>query len=517
MNFRKWKVLTAVVLSCLIIAGFVVNYKDLVKNSVDEELILQTIQEDAIAKQKELIEEKEKAEAKKLEEEKIQKEKAEAEAKAALKAKQEQILANTFYVELGGAPLLEAPLNDAKVLGTLPSKKAVFAVDKILNATGEIEFLKVKENIDAIEDLGYIAYDSVKEQLSDFIAKPIEDVDYSPFAKSVDFKNNPKIDVKGIYVTGNSASGSRLDELIQLIDETELNAVVVDVKDDNGFLLFKSEAALKYNPQAYSHYYIEDMKAFVEKLKAHDIYTIARIVTFKSPIYAEMNPDRAIVYKDSQKLYSDADGLTWASPHDRTLWAYNIAIAKEAAAYGFDEIQFDYVRFPAIANQDAMDFKNPTGESQSAAIQNFLKTAYLELSPLEVYISADVFGWAASALSDVGIGQHWESVSNVVDYICPMMYPSHYGPGNYGLDVPDAYPYETIDRSVKDAISRNANLNTPGGIRPWIQDFTATWVNGHIRYRAPEVRAQIDALKANGINEYLVWNAGNFYSKGAFK
>ena len=300
-------------------------------------------------------------------------------------------------------------------------------------------------------------------------------------------------------------------------DETELNAVVIDVKDDMGYMLFPTQAAEKFNKAANTHAYLEDVKPLIEKLKAHDIYVIARIVTFKSPLYAQEFPDKAIVYQDGGKLYSDSDRLLWASPHDRILWDYNVSVAEEAAALGFDEIQFDYVRFPAIYNQDAMNYRNTTGESQTAAIQNFLKYAYDRLSDDDVVISADVFGWAASATDDVGIGQHWEAISNVVDVMCPMMYPSHYGPGNFGLSVPDAYPYETIDRSIKAAMNRNANLETPATMRPWIQDFTATWVKGYIRYGAKEVKAQIDALKDNGIDEYLVWNAGNYYSKEAFK
>lgn len=517
MKFKKWQILVIVIVSGLFITGFVLNYQNMTKNAVDEASILETLQEEEKLRREAEQQLIEKAEAEKIEAERIQKEKEAAEAEAAAIAKLKNIKENTYYLWKEGADLLDQPNPQAHIIERLTAKMPVYASEVIKNANGDIEYLKVKADIDSSDALGYIAYANVVKELTDFIARPVSDVDYSAFAKNTEFESNPRRDVKGIFVTGNSARGSKLDELIQLIDETELNAVVIDVKDDNGFLLFKSDAAAKYNPEANAHYYIEDIEAFMQKLEAHDIYTIARIVTFKSPIYAKSNPDRAIINKTTQKLYSDADRLTWASPHDRILWEYNVAIAKEAAKYGFDEVQFDYVRFPAISKPETMDFKNPTSESQSAAIQSFLKYAYGELTPLEVYISADVFGWAASAINDVGIGQHWESVSNVVDYICPMMYPSHYGPGNYGLDVPDAYPYETIDRSVKDAIARNGNLYTPGGIRPWIQDFTATWVKGHIRYRSAEVKAQIDALKANGINEYLVWNAGNFYSKDAFK
>ncbi len=132
-------------------------------------------------------------------------------------------------------------------------------------------------------------------------------------------------------------------------------------------------------------------------------------------------------------------------------------------------------------------------------------------------MSADVFGWVASAQNDVGIGQHWEALTNVVDIMCPMMYPSHYGPGNYGLSVPDAFPYETIDRGIKDALERDAHVDTPAKLRPWIQDFTARWVKGHIKYGPAEVEAQIRALEDNGINEYLLWNAGNYYTEGGIR
>lgn len=455
--------------------------------------------------------------AKLAEEKRLAEEKALEEAKKKEEERQQLIKESTYFVAFGGTSVWSSTLEDKEVVSELPEKSDVFVSEMIKDAAGEIVFAQVKTDMDAEVPLGYVAFeDLVKEKVA-FISRAYEDVDYSAFTKHDAFEENPKLDVKGVYVTGHSARGERLDDLLALVDETEINAFVIDVKDDNGHLLFYSSAAETYNPEANNHVFIKDMPAFIEKMKAHNVYLIARIVTFKSPIYARTNSDRAIVYKGSQALYSDADKLIWASPHDRELWAYNVGVAKEAAELGFNEIQFDYVRFPAIANKDAMDYKNETDETPSAAIQNFLKYAYEELTPYNVYIAADVFGWAATAVDDVGIGQHWESVANVVDYICPMMYPSHYGPNNFGLSVPDAFPYETIDLSVKDALARNANIETPGLIRPWIQDFTAPWVKGYIRYGVKEVRAQIDALKANGINTYLLWNAGNYYSKDALK
>lgn len=516
MQRKKWKYLLILFTVGIIATGFMVNDQIQKADIQKEQMRLENEQKQALEEQKRLEAEKAAEEAKKIEE--AAKAKAEAEAKAmeAERLKLEDIKKNTYYVKLGGTNLLSEANTASKVIKKIPAKTGLYASDYIKNDVGEIAFMAVKENSEATEVLGYVAYSSMIDSLTTFIDNPFDDADYTPQAKNGSFESNPKIDVKGIFVTGNTAQSERMDEMIALIDETALNAIVIDVKDDVGYLLFSSVAAAKYNPNANDKVYIDDIKAFVAKLKEHDIYLIARIVSFKSPFYAQNHPDRAIVYKDSGKLYTDSDRLPWVSPHDRIMWEYNVEIAKEAAELGFNEIQFDYVRFPAIGNPEAINYRNETDESQTATIQNFLKYAYEELKPYEVYISADVFGWAATATGGIGIGQHWEAVSNVVDYISPMMYPSHYGPNTFGLPVPDAYPYETIDRSVKDAIERNKNLYTPAGIRPWIQDFTATWVEGYIPYRTKEVRAQIEALKDNGINEYLVWNAGNYYRKNAF-
>jgi hypothetical protein len=150
-------------------------------------------------------------------------------------------------------------------------------------------------------------------------------------------------------------------------------------------------------------------------------------------------------------------------------------------------------------------------------IQDFLLRAREQLHPLEVYISADVFGLAASARDDVNIGQYWEAVSNAVDYISPMTYPSHYADGFYGLNVPDKYPYKLMDMVTKDALRRSQNIETPAKIRPWIQGFTATWVPGYITYGPTEIRAQIQALEDNGIPSYLVWKPNSRYDEAAFR
>ena len=479
-------------------------------------------------------------EAERLRAEEEAKEKEEAEVRAA-QARQAAIREGTYYVVKGGATLY-ASGDDflSQPTSELPEKAAVY-VDSFFESDGQLDssgmdaagdsnemengdpaptptrYARIKVNYDAVKLLGIVRADTLAKDYRSFISRPYEDVNYEAFEKTAGYETNPKIDAKALYISGKNALGEKLDAALDLLDTTELNSLVIDVKDDNGYMLFYSTAAEQNNPEANEHVYISDIDAFMSKMKEHNVYLIARIVTFKSPIYARAHQDRAIVYSGTGNLYSDADKLLWASAYDRDLWTYNVEIAKEAAALGFDEIQFDYVRFPAIANPSQMDYRNEAGETPTAAIQGFLEYAYESLAPYEVYVAADVFGWAATATGDVGIGQQWEALTNVVDYICPMVYPSHYGPGNFGLSVPDAYPYETVDRASKDAILRNGNVITPAAIRPWIQSFTASWVKGHIRYGPEEIRAQIEALEANGIETYLLWNSSNNYFEDAFK
>jgi hypothetical protein len=150
-------------------------------------------------------------------------------------------------------------------------------------------------------------------------------------------------------------------------------------------------------------------------------------------------------------------------------------------------------------------------------IQNFLLEARKQLGPLKVYVAADVFGLVCTTADDMDIGQYWEAVSNAVDYICPMMYPSHYGNGVYGLRVPDLEPYAVLHRGLQDAQRRNRNLATPAELRPWLQAFTATWLKEHRRYGVAEVRAQIKALTDRGLDSYLIWNSSNRYESAAFR
>lgn len=344
-------------------------------------------------------------------------------------------------------------------------------------------------------------------------------LNYEPIAKP-EYPGNPRREVKGLYVTLTSASSSNvMKAILEVVDQTAINALVIDVKDDVGRVLHRSEAAARHNPKAAKDAPLRDLAAYVKRLKDRNVYTIARIVTFKDPIYAEAHPDRAIVVRATGKLFRSQDKLAWGSPHDPEYRAYNLAVAREAALAGFNEIQFDYIRFPEVADDTKVDYRNPGRQTKAQAVQSFLLEARRMLSALGVYVSADVFGLVCAAKDDMRLGQFWEAVSNAVDYISPMAYPSHYAPGSYGLAVPDLHPHDLMDRAARDALRRNRNLATPARVRPWIQGFTARWLPKYRRYGVPEIKAQIEALAGNGIHSYLVWNPGNHYreQKAAFR
>ncbi len=416
------------------------------------------------------------------------------------------------YISASTLNVRENPEATASIKDSLMKGSKVKILSEIQDAEGKLWYEVEYKTFDG-NKTGHISAEYTVATREELLDENLRGLDFSPFEK-IEYKNNKKIKVKGVYVTVYSASGAKLDSLLKLAEETEINAFVIDVKDDFGNMLFKTKAAEKYAPSANEKATIKDINEFLNKLKEKNIYTIARIVSFKDPTYATYNMDKVIVDRQTNKPFVNKDGIIWVSPHDRNLWDYNIEVGKEAAQAGFNEIQFDYVRFPAsdAGKLDAiLDYRNVENEGKAETIQNYLKQAYSVISKEEAYISADVYGLVGSVPDDMHLGQHWEAVSNFTDYISPMMYPSHYANGTYGVAIPDADPYNTLLQGSKDAVLRNQNLETPAEIRPWIQSFTASWVKGYIKYGPDQVKAQIKALNEAGIDQYLLWNASNNY------
>lgn len=326
-------------------------------------------------------------------------------------------------------------------------------------------------------------------------------------------KNKPSPGkIKGIYVSGWIAGSSKMNSLIELVERTELNAMVIDVKNDSGEVTYDSKVNKVNTLQADRKKMIPHINKLLQKLKNKNIYTIARIVVFKDPFFAGKQPSIALRKQDGG-LWKDSKGIAWVDPYQAEIMQYNIEIAKEAASLGFDEIQFDYVRFPDNGKKldREVKFNNPDNVTKAEQISLFLKEAKEQIEPLGVFLSADVFGMTTSSQDDMGIGQDWNLIAEQVDYICPMIYPSHYSTGNYGITHPDLKPYEIVYHALKDAKQKNEKLRkqqkSTAVIRPWFQSFTAKWVHPHLKYDEKQIQQQVKAAQDLGIEQYLLWNS----------
>lgn len=373
----------------------------------------------------------------------------------------------------------------------------------------EEEARRLQEAQEAAQEAWRLKEEALREELGKFFVPlpPLEP------------RDNPPVKAKALYLTGHSVGHQqRFKGLLEMVESTELNSMVIDVKDDHGLMSYPSEIEIVQEVKAARVVPVRDMAGVIALLEEKNIYPIARVVVFKDPHLPEYRPEWAI-QRNAGGVWRDNKGVAWVNPYEKQVWDYNIAIAKEAALLGFREIQFDYVRFPENARQVDREafYPGEEGLPKDEAIMRFLTYAREQLEDYNVYLGADVFGVISTSWGDSDmIGQTWELISPVVDYICPMVYPSHYGPGYFGFPVPDARPGETVYRALEDAVLRNAPLEGPAIIRPWLQSFTASWVRGHIPYREKEVRAQIDAALELGIDEYMIWNAGNRYMAGSF-
>jgi hypothetical protein len=316
--------------------------------------------------------------------------------------------------------------------------------------------------------------------------------------------------VRGVYVT--SWSAGRPGFLTALLDFTRkagINALVIDVKDDTGLVSYPSEVPLarqinagfsKYNPAA-----------VLNLLREHQLYPIAWIVVFKDPLLAEKKPDWAVQDRRGG-IWSDHKGRRWVDPYNHLIWEYNVALAKEAAKWGFREIQFDYVRFTSDGKIKNCLYPAADARTHAEVIRDFLSFAYEELKGYGVKVSADVFGLTCSVEDDLGIGQQFEYIAENVDVICPMVYPSHYRKGSYQLANPDLDPYETVYRSLEDAKRKCIAVQNEVIVRPWLQDFS---LMSH--YSLPQLQAQVRAVEAAGFEEWIFWNPGNRYDEKRYR
>jgi hypothetical protein len=318
-----------------------------------------------------------------------------------------------------------------------------------------------------------------------------------------------RFEVRGIYLPlGLLTSQRRVLELIDLVDQTELNTIVVDVKNDRGWLAFPSVQVEAKRSKAYQPE-VMDIHRFLELCKQKAIYTIARVVLFKDPSLAGAYPEWAVHTADDQ-LYVDTEGSTWADPFRAEVQDYLVAIAKEVAGLGFDELQFDYIRFPSDGSAGKAKYsQESTLESRCTTIREFCARLRRELQPYGVVLSADLFGLTAwvDPQKDMGIGQRVIDIAPYVDYLSPMLYPSTFVSGNLGYEDPMRHPYEIVYRSCVELSKR-----TKTRVRPWLQHYS--WKG--VAYGTEELRLEKQAADDAGTYGWMFWHAGGRYDANVF-
>jgi hypothetical protein len=312
------------------------------------------------------------------------------------------------------------------------------------------------------------------------------------------------IELRGVHVTMALASlPGKLDEYLDL-EQDGLTALELDVKDENGEVGFEpSSVPLAAASGAARPYYAPRDVA----RRAHDrgLYLIGRIVTFEDPVLSRARRDLAIRHTDGS-VWRDAAGLGWTNPYDKRVWKYNADLAVAAARAGFDEIMFDYVRFPSDGDVGRAVFRNPSGLGKREAVPAFLKYAHRRLDRYGVRVSAAVFG--LSAARDLGIGQLPKRMAPYLDTVYAMTYPSLFGNGELGLQDPSRAPGATVSRALRKFELALRGQNTL--LVPWVQDFSFS-----VPYGIDQVRAQIDAARLSGAKGYMLWNAECVYTDGA--
>ncbi len=325
----------------------------------------------------------------------------------------------------------------------------------------------------------------------------------------------PPAVVHGLYANAWVFGSARFYDLVRLADSTEVNAFVIDVKDDTGYLTYRSAVPTAIAVGANDRTRANDVRERLALLQAEGIHPIARIVVAKDPLLARGKPEWA-VHDSRGGFWRDRQGNAWVDAYQDSVWAYAADLAAEAVMMGFAEVQFDYLRFPdepkALLERAIFPARRP-GESQRDGVRRNVGLMRERIGSLGVPFTLDLFGLTTSADGDLGIGQVWEDLAPLADVVLPMVYPSHYRKGAYGIAHPNSAPYETVRRALEDGLLKNSHLAHAPRIRPYLQAFSIY----RVRYKAEEVREQIRAAEELGIRDWVLWNARGVYPAGAFR
>ena len=322
--------------------------------------------------------------------------------------------------------------------------------------------------------------------------------------------------LKGVYATFYTLGHQGLLGRIQrLVEETEVNTVIMDVKGDRGLIPYISSIPLATEVGAQEQIRVRDWPRFMKWFKDRCVYTIARIVVFKDNPLATTHPELAVIDQRTGQPWRDLEDLAWTDPFSEEVWDYNIAIAIEAATKGFDEIQFDYIRFPSDGAIREAVFSRPNVEkARRSAITRFLKRARSALSPFGVKIGVAVFGYTVWGAGDTGIGQNIEDLARYVDVLSPMIYPSSFHLGIPGYPVAIDHLYELAHQSTQRAVNRLQGTGVV--VRPWLQDFR-DYAFDRRKFSPQEIRDQMDGVLDGGGEGWMLWNSGVRYSREALK
>ena len=328
------------------------------------------------------------------------------------------------------------------------------------------------------------------------------------------------VKVKGIYLASKPlANEGFMSTFWDNMDNTELNAVVIDIKDDYGKITYDMHGVALAEELGSVEPVIEDMPALMKKFKEHGIYTIARIVSMRDPYIGKTKPEWCLTNQDGS-VYTDNSGYTWINPYKTEYWDYLLSIGRACAADGFNEIQFDYIRFCTDkgASDCVFDENETKGRDKISIITEAVQYLTDELKKEGVFVSCDVFGTIiGSQIDSRSVGQDYAQLAALADYMCPMIYPSHYSAGNFGLDMPDKHPYEAILGALKRSRNALSRAYTDGerqaAVRPWLQAFTASWLGSgnYISYDSAAIRQEIQAVYDAGYDEWILWSASVSY------
>ncbi len=335
-----------------------------------------------------------------------------------------------------------------------------------------------------------------------------------PLAKNTEVTHIETPDqVKAIYLSAWVAGSAKYREpLVKLVDSTELNSMIIDIKDSTGRISYYT-ANKEVNDLGAPENRIGDIRALTNALHAKNIYIIGRVSVFQDPYMTKKNPSWAVTKKSDGTVWKDKKGLSFLDPANKEVWDYTLAIAHDAYEAGFDEINFDYIRYPSDGNIKDINYRLAQGETRADNIEEFF--IYLSENmkkDKDIPISADLFGLTTEVVDDLGIGQVWEKALPHFDFLAPMVYPSHYPSGYAGYKNPANYPYEVINKAISSAVKKTKAV--PGQdiakIRPWLQDFDMG-----ATYTKEMVRAQIKAVYDNGLDSWMLWDPSNKYTASA--